>query len=544
MKRYFFNLIVFCLSIAAVSAQTAERALGQVIVQLAPGVGVWRPAEIVASTQNRNQGKDAALVWEQAVAPDWRIHLYSFDEQAISAEEVVSRLSKSADVENAQLNHRTYDRAIPNDAEWFRQTNMNLIQAPAAWDLTTGGVTAQGDTIVVAVLEKGYYREHPDYQANRWYNYDEIPDNDLDDDNNGFVDDHRGFDPRFDGDGPGNQSNHGTGVTGIVGAKGNNGTGISGVNWSVKVMNVSNVDYENEIEAAYYYVFQSRKLYNKTGGARGAFVVASNASFGIDKQKAAAHPIWCALYDSLGSVGIISIGATTNQNTNVDIEGDMPTSCPSPYLITVTNVNSSDIKQNSGYGIESIDLGAPGTGTVTTGYAGGVATYGILGGTSSSAPHVTGAVALIYSLPCPNLTANAITDPVVTAENIRDLIVNHLDDNLSLANVTKYGGRLNLFKPLEAAKQFYCNGGFGDLEITNAWKDDQQKLHLTGVLLDDTEHLLRIYDAIGRLMYEKILKGSNGLFNEQVFVETWPEAVYFATLSKGKKRAAKKFFKF
>jgi serine protease len=534
MKNLIFIAVFLCISqILTAQTQDIGRAWGQVLVQLAPEATIDHPIEICAQ-----------LSWEKTLAADWRIQLYSFDENAISTAEVLRLLQKSSGVEAAQLNARTYDRVQPNDAEWFRQGDMTLIKAPAAWDLTTGGNTAQGDTIVVAVLEKGYYREHPDYQSNRWYNHAEIPDNGIDDDQNGYLDDFRGYDPRNQGDGHGTQSNHGTGVTGIVGAKGNNSTGISGVNWTVKVMNLTHVDYESEIIDAYYYVHKARKLYNSTNGQRGAFVVATNASFGIDREKAEDHKLWCAVYDSLGASGVLSIGATTNNNTNVDVEGDMPTSCTSPYLITVTNVNQQDAKQAAGFGEISIDLAAPGTGTVTTGYLNGTATYSVLGGTSSAAPHVTGAVALIYSLPCAEMTVGAKTKPNEAAVRVRDLIVNNLDDNLTLVNITKYGGRLNLFKPLEQAQKLYCSGGFGELDLEMAFTNTRNELTINGTLTDNTLHWLTVYNTLGQLIYEKQIKQTSGVFNEVIDVMCWPAGAYTSTVWKGKEKKSLKFLIF
>lgn len=212
MKNRLIHICFWLFAFEAYGQEAAQpdRALGQVILKLSEGTAVDQPALHCS----------ADLRWERTLAPDWQIHLYTFDERAHDAKDVLNCLNRVSGVEYAQLNWRTADRAVPNDSEWFRQANMELIKAPAAWDLTTGGLTAQGDTIVVAVLEKGYFREHPDYLANRWYNRLEIPDNNLDDDQNGYVDDYRGYNPRTLNDNPGPLASHGTGVTGIVGAKG------------------------------------------------------------------------------------------------------------------------------------------------------------------------------------------------------------------------------------------------------------------------------------------------------------------------------------
>jgi hypothetical protein len=527
---------LLCLSsaLSAIAQDAPQRAKGQLLVQLKP------LAEVDAVIEIAQRGDYQAFTWEGALAPDWRIHLYSFDETLLSATDALNMLKRSSAVEAVQLNHLTYSRNIPNDAAYFRQWNMDLIKAPDAWNITTGGLTAQGDTIVVAVLEKGYYRSHPDYQSNRWYNKDEVPDNGIDDDLNGYVDDYRGYDPRFDGDGSGNNSNHGTGVSGIVGASGNNSIGVAGVNWNVKMMNICNVDFESEIIDAYYYTYKMRQLYNQSKGAKGAFVVASNASFGIDREKAEDHALWCAVYDSLGTVGVLNVGATSNSNINVDVEGDMPTSCTSPYLITVTNIDQTDKKPSAGYGTQSIDMGAPGSGTVTTGYDGSTATYSVLGGTSSSAPHVSGAIALIYSVPCPDLATKSLSAPIEVLESVRDLILLNLDDNITLSNITKYEGRLNLFKPITKAKAAYCSGVFGALAVTEAFVN-QANASISGVLPEKGNYSLRIHNTEGRLMYEKEIVTTIGSFNESLPIDGWMRGVYFATISNGKLKATRKF---
>ena len=78
-------------------------------------------------------------------------------------------------------------------------------------------------------------------------------------------------------------------------ARGNNTTGVTGVNWNIKMLNikydVSKGIEEADVIAGYAYVLQQRRLYNSTNGAKGAFIVASNASWGIDDGKATDAPV-------------------------------------------------------------------------------------------------------------------------------------------------------------------------------------------------------------------------------------------------------------
>src|SRR5690606_35608599 len=122
------------------------------------------------------------------------------------------------------------------------------------------------------------------------------------------------------------------------------------------------------------------------------------SSFGINRGDPEDYPLWCAFYDSLGRYGIISAGATANANFNIDNTLDIPTACPSPFLLSVTNTNNAD-NNNSGaaYGKTTIDLGAPGTDIYSTGLNN---SYRNATGTSMATPQVAGAIALMYAHAC------------------------------------------------------------------------------------------------------------------------------------------------
>lgn len=312
-----------------------------------------------------------------------------------------------------------------------------------AWDFTTGGLTMSGDTIVVCVIDDGINGNHPDMKENIWVNHLEIPNNGMDDDSNGYVDDYRGWNIDTQNDDVWSGGGHGTPVAGIIGAKGNNGLGVSGVNWNVKLMSV---DYGSANEAnalaAYAYAYTMRKLYNESKGQKGAYIVATNASWGVDNAKAESAPLWCDLYDKLGEIGIMSVAATTNSETDVDVDGDLPTTCTSEFLISVTNLNRSDIKQTAGYGRKSIDLGAYGhqAYTVTRN------DYGAFGGTSGATPHVTGVVALLYSLQCEVFDSIAKKNPSGAALIVKDMILHGTETLKGLEGITTTNGKLNAFR--------------------------------------------------------------------------------------------------
>jgi len=134
----------------------------------------------------------------------------------------------------AQRNHQVQLRVtIPNDPnfaneQWsLNNTGQNGgtpdadIDAVEAWDITTGGWTVQYDTIVVAVIDDGFQISHPDLQQNIFRNWNEIPGNNVDDDQNGYVDDINGWNA-YNNSGTLQSNTHGTHVAGIIGAVGNN----------------------------------------------------------------------------------------------------------------------------------------------------------------------------------------------------------------------------------------------------------------------------------------------------------------------------------
>jgi hypothetical protein len=318
------------------------------------------------------------------------------------------------------------------------------IDAPEAWDFTTGGLTALGDTIVVAIVDGGMDLNHND--LNYWFNWGEIPGNGIDDDGNGYIDDYRGWNA-YNNNGNVPSSSHGTHVGGIAGAKGDNNLGVSGVNWNVKVMPIAgSSSNEATVIAAYGYALKMRWLYNQTNGLEGAFIVATNASFGVDQGQPSNYPLWCAIYDSLGIQGVLSTGATANANWDIDVVGDVPTACPSPWLISVTNTTHNDVKNTgAAYGATTIDLGAPGTSILSTDLSN---TYTLKTGTSMATPMVTGAIALMFGAANSGIMGSYKSDPSGGAIVFRDFLFSGTDPIPSLQGITVTGGRLNVFNAI------------------------------------------------------------------------------------------------
>ena len=392
------------------------------------------------------------------------IYLFSFTQDISDSDLILRDLALDPSVEAVQFNHYVEDRStVPNDpsfaSQWHHVEGADHdIDSDLAWDISTGGYTANGDRIVVAVLEGGGADwNHVDLIDNHWTNPQEIAGNGTDDDGNGYVDDVNGWNATSNSDAI-SAGGHGTAVSGMIGATGNNNTGVVGVNWSVGIMQIQMGGLtESNVIAAYSYPHTMRNLYNTTNGAQGAFVVATNASWGIDLANPANYPVWCAYYDDLGSVGILNCGATANAQYNIDTQGDMPTGCSSDYMVAVTATNNMDQRTFSGYGATTIDLGAPGE-SVYLPSSGN--SYGATSGTSFASPCVAGAIALVYSAPCGDLASSALSNPQATADLVRSFIFDGVDPVAQLGPETVTGGRLNAFNSIELAMT-NCNPDLG-----------------------------------------------------------------------------------
>jgi subtilisin family serine protease len=471
------SLVLGLLFSSPTIAQTADNFIpGELIVQMEYQEEVEK---LVADMNKQMPGLEMEV--EQMLCKSINIWLLTFDYLTVPTNDALIAVSKHYDVSVAQFNHNDIKLrdTLPNDpqvgSQWaFDNTdttganNAVGISAQKAWMITTGGTTSQGDDIVMAVIDGGFDINHEDIEW--WSNSAEIPGNGQDDDGNGYVDDVNGWNA-YNNNGNITSSSHGTHVAGTVAAKGNNSIGVTGVNWHGHVMAIQGSSgSEATVVAAYGYALDNRRLYRQTNGAQGAFVVSTNSSFGVDNANPNSYPIWCNFYDSLGAEGIISCGATANNSVNIDAVGDVPTACPSDWLISVTNTNENDQRAFAGYGATTIDLGAPGSGILSTYPNDG---YNSISGTSMATPHVAGTIGLMISAGCPGFIDAYKMYPDSMALIIIDMLLDNVDPVASLSGECVTGGRLNLYKAVRAVAEWSCtpivlNTSIVDATCTNA----------------------------------------------------------------------------
>src|SRR5690554_6755182 len=393
---------------------------------------------------------------DKVLSPHSDIWLLKFNDEKTSVSEVLNAVQKIDIILYAQPNREVELRAAPNDPSYSSQWQHDNIDSELAWDITTGGTTANGHEIVVALIESADLINHSDLQDNQWVNTAEIPGNGIDDDGNGYIDDYNGWNVSTNNDNIGTGS-HGTNCAGMIAAKGNNGIGVSGINWDVKIMDIagySNPFTEANIVEAYNYAMSARILWNQTNGVSGAFVVATSASWGVDGGDPNDYPIWCSFYDDLGQAGILNVGATTNQNQDVDTWGDVPTGCASAYMVGVTATDQSDIIDFAGYGEQTINVAAPGSSIYTTAQNNG---YTTTSGTSFACPLTAGLIGLMYSVPCNNLDVLALNNPQGTADIVRQALYDGVDQTPHLIARTISGGRINAKNSIDLLMTEVCN---------------------------------------------------------------------------------------
>ncbi|MCC9609444.1 S8 family serine peptidase [Blastopirellula sp. JC732] len=299
------------------------------------------------------------------------------------------------------------------------------IDAPEAWEITTGN-----PNVVIAVIDTGVDYTHPDLINNMWVNPGEIAGDGIDNDGNGFVDDVYGYDfLNNDGD-PMDDNMHGTHVAGTIAAEGDNGRGVIGVASSASIMalkflSASGSGSTADAVRALNYATMMKKLY-------GVNVVATNNSWGGGEYSS-------ALYNAIkasGDENILFVAAAGNNGTNNDVTPQYPANYGLDNVISVAATDANDqLASFSNYGANSVDIAAPGVGIVSTITRG---RYLSLSGTSMAAPHVSGVIALAYSV-----------NPSATMDQIKAAILGGADDVASLQGKVSTGGRLNALGTLQ-----------------------------------------------------------------------------------------------
>jgi len=299
------------------------------------------------------------------------------------AEQVVEALQGMPGVRFAEYDYVASPYLTPDDPYWEQQAYLTNIQAPQAWDVITGSTD-----VVVAVVDSGVDVDHPDLASQIWHNPGEMGvdaegndrrTNGIDDDGNGYVDDWQGWNVVAGNNDVQDGYGHGTRVAGVIAAAGNNGEGIAGVAWGVRIMPVKVLD---DTGLGTYAQVAQGIIYAVDNGAR-----IINLSIG--------GPFYSTLLEEAVNYalrrGAVVVAAVGN-------EGDGTVNYPAAYsgVLGVGATDAQDVRAAFSNVGEVVDLVAPGVDVYVSTLGGG---YAQAGGTSLAAAHVSGAAALLASLP-------------------------------------------------------------------------------------------------------------------------------------------------
>ena len=280
------------------------------------------------------------LEYEKVAGLD-RIYEVRYDEP-LDPFDLCLRLMTSPDVEYAVPVYVQNTHFIPNDPRYPDQTWLKNMGLEEAWDITKGS-----ENVLIAVVDSGTDWQHEDLSSRIWTNPGEIPNNGVDDDQNGYIDDVRGWDfvgnitvaeaqqgvrrpdndPRIDFPVINAQNGHGTTVAGCVAAHTNNSTGIAAPGYNCKIIpikcgsdNSANRGIYDGYQAIRYAADLGADVINCSWGgpgvgpgvqevidyatAKGSLVVAASGNDGLNNDSYQQSP---AVLD-----GVLSVGSSTN----------------------------------------------------------------------------------------------------------------------------------------------------------------------------------------------------------------------------------------
>lgn len=300
------------------------------------------------------------------------------------------------------LNSIHSETVDPNDPQFGDQTYLQRMRLPQAWDIVKG--EDANPRVVIAIVDSGTDWRHEDLEANTWINADEVADNGIDDDENGFIDDVRGV--NFSNDDPTNNDpsgipslpesgTHGTATASAAGAVTDNGIGVAGSSWNATIMPV-NVGCKDDpwgicwgYEGVLYAAMNGAEIINTSWGEEG------RTSFEQDALE---------LTTNLGSLVVTAAG---NFQSNLLESEYSPAGFVRALTVGATEKDSGVIAPFSNYGLP-VDIYAPGVDIQITTPGN---QYFVADGTSFSSPLAAGVAALVKTR-FPEMTPDQLREQI------------------------------------------------------------------------------------------------------------------------------------
>lgn len=375
----------------------------------------------------------ATLPFIESVQPSLPMHLFlsATDPDPATETDISNVLASPSDIPNDYyFNTDTQDPPVHSWGQSFAdQWGLKSIGISGVWTITTG------NSVVVAVIDSGIDRTHPELAGQLWVNQDEIAGNGIDDDGNGYVDDVNGWDfnassvPGSEEDNdPSDDYGHGTFVAGIIGAKTNNSIGMAGICWNCQIMSVKaaklgGLSDSHIVKAIMYAVDNGAQVINMSFGGQGRHPAVQDAlryayEHGVVMVAAAGNGVGDFTKLSPASAGeVISVGA-------LNPDGSHPSFS-----------DFGDTLDVSAPGVDILSLRASGTDMYGDDTHVVDEQYYRANGTSFAAPYVTGLVALMLSEQ-PNASIEEIRTRV--RAGAQDLVQNSYQDCTSFTTSECY----------------------------------------------------------------------------------------------------------
>jgi hypothetical protein len=371
----------------------------------------------------------------------------------LKADEVVLEAQENTIISTLGFSNDTYadaQWAIENPGHYINMTQagkLNKLSLPdmdmdvvEAWKMLSEDMLPKRE-VIVAVIDTGVDYAHPDLVDHMWTNKGEIPGDNLDNDENGYVDDYYGWD-FYNGDNtvchysysdqlkqnislPEDNDDHGTHVAGIIGATIDNGIGVAGVasKVDVKIMTLKinggrkgTGTLSNAVEAIKY------------ATSMGADIC--NLSWGTSSYTASLKRV-------MKESDMLFIAAAGNTGDDNNFQPIYPASLKLDNMISVTFIDSDgELTELSNFGLDSVDIAAPGENIMST----IVGSYGSMSGSSMAAPQVSAIAALIY----------ACNDHVYPS-NVKELILTNRKELPELQEYIRFAGIPSAYQSLIAA---------------------------------------------------------------------------------------------
>ena len=432
-------------------------------------------------------------------------------------------LSSVLYVENEYIRKPYY---TPNDTRYNQQWFLTQVQADHAWDFwDIPNIQPGSKDILLASVDTGVDWNHTDLVNNIWQNLGEDADGDgrtleyidgewvldpgdlngIDDDNwdqnpNTFIDDLIGWDPsgisgENDNDpspppnvGTGGTWAHGTHVAGLLAGTTNNNLGIASVAFNSSIMSVK-VSRENQQNDVYI-----------TDGYDGILYAAKAGYYGSDRGFTIINNSWggggfsqfenATIEVSHDTYNAIIVAAAGNGATDGGWGEAEEIHYPSSYnyVISVTALGTNDRWNHWATYHETVDLGSPGEGIMSTKIQNGTETYAYTSwdGTSMASPVAASCIGLLSAFN-PDWGNEQLETMIVETADPRTYTINtegYLQGKLGAGRVDVYRSLLTpLFPKIDiAAIDYQIIGGNSDNII-----DAGESLNLSTILLNDPE---------------------------------------------------------